>query len=241
MNHRVQGLCRQRCAGYRSPPPTLVQTPNFWTPNFSTPTFSTPPLPQNSAKGHKSKLRKQLRNVRTSLTPAFQHNSAEAAAALLAAQPIWTSARSIGLYSAINHELDCTAIARAAWRSGKEVYLPCVRNNNLEFRLWSIDDRLVTGAYGIMEPRDVMHQARALDLLVTPLVGWSISGQRLGMGAGYYDRLLADNRFTVNAAIGLGYECQRADEIDNCAEPWDQRLAGMLTETQFYQVGQKRS
>ena len=30
-----------------------------------------------------------------------------------------------------------------------------------------------------------------IDLLLMPLVGWDEAGNRLGMGAGYYDRALA--------------------------------------------------
>lgn len=181
-------------------------------------------------------LRRQLRTARADLSPAFQLKSAEDAAAALAAESVWAGASSVGLYSAINHELDCSAIARIAWESGKDVYLPCVRKNNLEFRRWSVDDRLVRGSYGILEPSEERKQARTLDLLITPLVGWSISGQRLGMGAGYYDRLLAGEHFSVGVSIGLGFECQRADEIDHCVEPWDQRLEGIVTEARFYGI-----
>lgn len=74
--------------------------------------------------------------------------------------------------------------------------------------------------------------ARWLDFLVVPLVGFDDQGRRLGMGGGYYDATLAFLRrrriWHKPYLIGLAFECQRVAEIPS--EPWDIRLNAILTE-----------
>ena len=190
------------------------------------------------AKQKKSTLRKHLREKRAGLTQAYRIDCAKLVAESLAAQPMWKDLRSIGLYSAVNHELECSLIARAAWQAGKMVYLPCISGAELEFRLWGQNESLAEGAYGILEPSTEMPQTHSLDLLITPLLGWSTNGHRLGMGGGYYDRLLSANTMTIGVTLGLGFEAQRADEIDKCLQHWDRPLEGILTEAGFKRANQ---
>jgi 5-formyltetrahydrofolate cyclo-ligase len=50
------------------------------------------------------------------------------------------------------------------------------------------------------------------------------------MGGGYYDRFLAGDTGKRLPRLGLGYECQREDQLATLREAWDQPLDGMLTE-----------
>ncbi|MGB0723676.1 MAG: 5-formyltetrahydrofolate cyclo-ligase, partial [Gammaproteobacteria bacterium] len=61
------------------------------------------------------------------------------------------------------------------------------------------------------------------------------SGNRLGMGGGYYDRALA--RATRRPGrrpllIGIGHDFQRVDSLP--ANPWDIPLDAVITETTLY-------
>lgn len=80
-------------------------------------------------------------------------------------------------------------------------------------------DELEIGAWGILEPppnRWLEEERRVeptqLDCIVVPGVAYSRSGDRLGNGQGYYDRLLANTR-TGCLSIGLVYESQVFDAI----------------------------
>jgi 5-formyltetrahydrofolate cyclo-ligase len=78
--------------------------------------------------------------------------------------------------------------------------------------------------------------ARWLDMLIVPLVGFDGRGRRLGMGGGFYDATLAFLRrrriWKKPYLIGLAFECQRVTEIPS--EPWDIRLNAILTEKEFF-------
>ena len=68
------------------------------------------------------------------------------------------------------------------------------------------------------------------DLLLVPLAAFDDHGNRIGYGAGYYDRAIARLQAGGKARrlIGIAFECQRVDEIP--AEPHDVPLAEIVTE-----------
>lgn len=66
-------------------------------------------------------------------------------------------------------------------------------------------------------------------LVLVPAVGFDPHGVRLGRGAGFYDRALADLRKCGTVyAVGLAFECQVVPALP--ADPWDERVDGIVTE-----------
>lgn len=88
---------------------------------------------------------------------------------------------------------------------------------------------LEPGAYGMMQPKS---DAALLvpDVLVIPLVGFTVKGHRLGQGGGHYDRYLTEHPGRI--AIGLAWDVQLCDDIPT--EPHDQRLDAVITPTRMY-------
>jgi 5-formyltetrahydrofolate cyclo-ligase len=81
--------------------------------------------------------------------------------------------------------------------------------------------------------------APTLAMVLMPLVGFDGSGNRLGNGAGYYDRWLAFRRDTRGAPllVGLAFECQRCPSIE--PQEHDVPLDGVITENglQLFTIG----
>ncbi|MFB3087409.1 MAG: 5-formyltetrahydrofolate cyclo-ligase, partial [Acidiferrobacterales bacterium] len=98
---------------------------------------------------------------------------------------------------------------------------------------------LVANHFGILEPaagrRDLV-RAQKLDLILLPLVGFDPRGNRLGVGAGFYDRTLAILRHRKHwrkpHLIGLAHDLQRIDQLDS--DPWDIALQAIVTDEQVY-------
>lgn len=90
---------------------------------------------------------------------------------------------------------------------------------------------LQPGYKAILEPAVTMPQLRP-DIVLVPLVGVDRSGNRIGQGAGHYDRALHVLRLSLASyppvlAIGLAWDVQL---IDNAAtDPWDQPLDALIT------------
>jgi 5-formyltetrahydrofolate cyclo-ligase len=92
------------------------------------------------------------------------------------------------------------------------------------------DDRLVAGPFGILEPAPdarVPVAVDGLDLAVVPGAAFDPQGNRLGWGAGYYDRLLADLRPGA-PIVALAFECQLVAAIP--VEPHDVPVDVIVTE-----------
>ena len=92
---------------------------------------------------------------------------------------------------------------------------------------------MLTNSYGIAEPLSIHNQARplwALDVLMIPLVAFDREGNRLGMGGGFYDRLLATlpGRPQQPLLVGIAHAFQEQPALETAA--WDQALETIATE-----------
>ena len=70
-----------------------------------------------------------------------------------------------------------------------------------------------------------------LDLIFLPVVAFDLSLTRLGYGAGYYDKTLADCHPYL---IGVAYEWQKQASIPT--EPWDIKLDMVITDASVIPV-----
>ncbi len=180
-------------------------------------------------------LRRTLRARRREQPRAFRDQAALAAAAALTSSPAARNAHRIGAFVAVDAELDPGPFVAAVREAGRQVFLPVLgpRPGCLSFVRAEAGDPLIPNRYGIPEPRSGPSvAAQFLDLVLVPLVGFDEVGNRLGMGAGYYDRTFAFRRLRRQwfgpLLIGYAYECQRVDALPEM--PWDVPLDGVATE-----------
>lgn len=132
-------------------------------------------------------------------------------------------------YWPLGDELDCRPALEALARTGVQVALPVVAGQGqvLLFRSWKPGDTLDQGPFGTMHPGP---RAAVVcpQLLLVPLIAFDLEGNRLGYGAGYYDRTISSLRANGGvSAIGLAYDCQRVDMVP--ADSHDQPLDAVLT------------
>jgi 5-formyltetrahydrofolate cyclo-ligase len=85
---------------------------------------------------------------------------------------------------------------------------------------------LVPGELGILTPANSQSCSGPFDVALTPGLGFTLSGHRMGFGRGYYDKWFAQNR--VNHRIALAYEVQLVDEIP--VEDTDVPMEKIVTE-----------
>ena len=76
-------------------------------------------------------------------------------------------------------------------------------------------------------------------MIFLPVVAFDINGNRLGRGAGYYDRTLAFVNEQIEQGthikpclIGLAYEFQKIEQI--ITDKWDVALDIIVTENNIY-------
>jgi len=191
---------------------------------------------------NRDKQRKAIRNHRRALSPLERSQRSNALCARLFRQPVFRRARNIALYLPADGEVDTASIVGHCWTRGKNVYLPVLvpfLDNKLWFARYKPDTRLVSNRFGIPEP-ELVHRQRiqplALDLVLTPLVGFDHNGNRLGMGGGYYDRsfafLLRRQNWKKPRLVGLAYDFQQLEKLP--AKTWDVPLTAVATDTHWH-------
>jgi len=177
----------------------------------------------------KSELRDAAHQKRAALSPSFRTEAALAAAeTFVAAVPI-KSGQVVSLYWAIRDELSTEPLLIQLMDEGHQVCLPVVLGSEqpLEFRLWEQGQPLAPSGFGTLAPQ-VGAPVVVPDVMVLPMLGFDAQGNRLGYGAGYYDRTIAniDKPLTL---VGYAFGVQEVDVMP--AEPHDKPLDMVVSET----------
>lgn len=140
-------------------------------------------------------------------------------------------AQKIGLYYPIGSEILTQDIIQELISKGKDVFLPKVTGENIEFRKIEDFGSLEIGNFDIMEPKEDCMVNNNLDIIVVPTVGISPTGIRLGYGHGFYDKFLARNRTTT---ISLILEKQIIKNIPKSEH--DINIDWIITEDRMFQT-----
>ncbi|CAM4242983.1 5-formyltetrahydrofolate cyclo-ligase [Lelliottia jeotgali] len=155
------------------------------------------------------------------------------------AYPPVVMARTVALFLSFDGELDTQPLIEQLWRAGKKVYLPVLHPfspGNLLFLHYHPHSELVVNRLKITEPkldvRDVL-PLQDLDVLITPLVAFDESGQRLGMGGGFYDRTLQNWQQYGVQPVGYAHDCQGVKALP--VEKWDIPLPAVVTPSKVWE------
>ena len=119
-------------------------------------------------------------------------------------------AQKIGAYYPIGSEIFTQDIIQELLSEDKEVFLPKVIGDHMEFRKITSFSSLERGSFDIMEPKEDCPTDNNLDVILVPTVGISPVGVRLGYGHGFYDKFLAEHK---TATISLTLEKQIVKNI----------------------------
>jgi 5-formyltetrahydrofolate cyclo-ligase len=190
-------------------------------------------------------LRQTLRQARRAVPDRLQRERARLLLRVLRRDLPYQRARRIAAYWPADGELDPRPLIRQAHRRGKAVYLPVLRRGlggraaKLRFVRFLPGTGMRANRFGIPEPTSKgrhIRPARHLDVLLVPLVGFDSTGNRIGMGGGYYDRTLSflneRRQWRRPRLIGIAHECQRVATIEPRA--WDVPLQTVATERRLY-------
>ncbi len=168
-------------------------------------------------------LRRRLRAARRAVPAAARLAAAVAVDRSLARLGLPRPGTRISAFHPFDGEIDPSiAIARAR-ALGCRVYYPVI--TSLRARRMRFVDPAPAGAGDAIDPR-------WLDLVLVPLVGFDADGNRLGMGAGFYDRKFAFLRhrraWRRPLLVGVAFEVQQVGRLD--PEPHDVPLWSIVTE-----------
>ena len=133
----------------------------------------------------------------------------------------------IGGYYPVNYEIDDLEILKEFEKIKVKIALPLIKKNfKMDFIQCSLNNPFIINQYGIPEPKNgkVVYP----DVLLVPMVAFDRKLNRLGYGAGFYDRLIQSLKKRKNIiTIGLAFDFQQVNLIPVSAH--DQRLDYIVT------------
>ncbi len=175
----------------------------------------------------KPELRRKIRAT-LHLTPDVRAEKSARLCAAIAASGAWLAARTVALFAPLPHEPDVELLW--AHGAGKIFAYPRVNGARIDLFTAASPLELAPGAFGVREPSPDPARAVApgdLDLILVPGAAFTRTGERLGRGGGFYDRLLA-GLTARTCRIGTAFAAQLLDELP--VEPHDQRVDFLATE-----------
>lgn len=182
-----------------------------------------------SVANSKADLRKKISGARGAVSRAVR--AAESIDLCARLEPQLQSAHTILFHAPLPDELDIWPLLEKFLAAGKVCALPfydsAVRNY-LARRVRSLADDISVGFYGIREPNASCPEVppEQFDLVLVPGVAFDPSGNRLGRGRGFYDRLLKP---FSGLKCGVCHDFQVVEKIP--AEPRDVRMNFIVTPT----------
>ncbi|MDP2425882.1 MAG: 5-formyltetrahydrofolate cyclo-ligase [bacterium] len=137
----------------------------------------------------------------------------------------YQQAHVIAMYYHMGSEVDVLPLL---CDTSKQFVFPKIVNRDSKvIRFAPIVNSVVPGIFNTMEPDGDIIDNSLIDLFLVPVVAFTIKGERIGYGAGYYDRLLS---MVHVPRIGIAYMTQIIDEIP--VEPHDVLLHQIIVNNQ---------
>lgn len=180
-----------------------------------------------SIESRKRACRMDARSARRAIAPDVRADASAAIAGMVERLPEVEAVRTALVYGAMPDEVDAAPLIAALSARGVRIALPRVDGNELTLHWHAEGAPVVKGSFGLTEPVPDAPAAEPseIDLVIVPGVAFDAACNRLGMGAGYYDRLLADMPRAVT--IGVAFDEQVVDEVP--CEPHDRPLDAVVT------------
>jgi 5-formyltetrahydrofolate cyclo-ligase len=186
----------------------------------------------------KESLRKKMKSLRQELSRKEVHDRSDKIMENLLSLPEYFRADIVHSYiSSKNNEVDTHELIRILLRQKKKVVVPVAGTEPTALThsvLLSLSE-LVGGKYGILVPRMLrpapLHELQAV---IVPALAVDRNGNRLGFGAGYYDRFLSTVRVPT---IILAYDFQVIEKVP--VESTDIPVSFVITENEIIRCRNK--
>ena len=186
---------------------------------MNTPKSAQAPWDFAELKAAKSALRKELLKIRDSMTCMERERGDLLITDRIIGHQWFYGAEVLLAFVNYGSEIDTHEIINEALRKQKEVFVPKIEGNNMEFYQITSMTQLREGYKGIQEPTGDSkrfcyeeYQKKRI-LLLMPGVAFDLYGNRMGYGKGFYDRFLEDKELLQTYSIGIGYCCQRVEQL----------------------------
>jgi 5-formyltetrahydrofolate cyclo-ligase len=189
----------------------------------------------------KKALRATLLAARDALPADARQRATGAIMQRLYGLDAYREANCVLTYMSFGAELDTQRFFDRVLGDGKMAVLPRIDKASKSLTLHRVESHadLVDGVWGIREPRAgaPLVAMTEIDMVLMPGLAFDRAGNRLGYGAGYYDRLLAPVATRKPVRVAAAFDCQVVDAVP--VGPGDQPFHILITESQLLQLSRQ--
>lgn len=169
----------------------------------------------------KAQIREQMKEIRNKLSKEEHLHQSQMIQDQLFNTEAYQQSSKVFTFVSFGNEVDTRMIIERALMDQKKVFVPRVEKHGLEFyEIYSLNG-LIPSKFGVPEPEPDIErmyspseqELKECILMVMPGLAFDVSGNRIGYGAGYYDRYLSrfpSNHFTK---IAIAFDFQIVNHI----------------------------
>ena len=182
----------------------------------------------------KRSLRADMRARRAAMTATERRAKSRQIIKNLHTIAVFAEAKSLFCYVSCHGEADTRPVIDAAIAKNSLLTVPRIISATRMIAVRLNDPaELQPDNRGIPAPASGRAEAGPFDIAITPGLAFSLAGERLGYGRGYYDRWFAKHR--VKTRIALAYEMQLVDRLPT--ESTDRPVDMIVTEDRIINTG----
>ncbi len=156
----------------------------------------------------KKEIRIQMRRENRAVTAEERRRLSDEIFAHVESLPAFRKARCVAVFCSLDDEPSTREALKRWHEQGIHIAVPRVEGDTMRFFDYDLA-KMVAGAFGIEEPGEnaSLCDVRELDFIVVPGVAFTLAGDRMGRGRGYYDRYLSQAGFRATK-VGICYPHQ---------------------------------
>lgn len=184
----------------------------------------------------KQELRRKLIDRLMSLAKEEVKRRSSNVEEILSRLPIYKEAKVVMGYFPLKGEVSLLRMFRRA-QGSKKFCFPVMDLEKKDLSVFAVDDwdsGFVRGPYGVMQP-DISRAEKVdigkIDLVIVPGLAFDRQKNRLGRGAGFYDRFLAKQALTAKT-IGVAFDFQLLFSLP-VSPPFDKKVDTVVSESEI--------
>ncbi len=177
----------------------------------------------------KQALRTKIALLKKGHSPEALKEKSERIKQLLFQTTEFKASNTILFYASLSGEVQTKGMIEHALSIGKRVALPKISGERMSLHKISTWDELEKNGMGIPEPKANSREIplKEIDLILLPGIAFDRTGNRLGRGKGYYDRLLSEADKKVSK-IAAAFSFQIVDSVPTATN--DRKIHKIITE-----------
>ena len=181
----------------------------------------------------KAEIRTRLKQIRAAIPQKERQKRSQTITRKLLDLAEIQRSQHLFIYISCDGEVGTHDLINDLLKQGKTLAVPKIIDSDhmvaVAFTGW---DELETGQLGILTPTSSEPAAVNFDVVITPGLGFTTDGYRIGYGRGYYDKWFATN--PVQQKIALTFDAQVIDTLP--VSELDIPVNMVVTETRIIQV-----